>query len=349
MKALLYTEPFHFAYTDVAEPAVSADEVLVRVEAVGICGSDVYGYTGQTGRRLPPLIMGHEAAGVVEAVGANTRGLAPGDRVCFDSTVYCNQCAACRNGQYNQCLHRQVLGVSVPGMKRHGAMAERISLPWWTLLKMPASLSFTQAALLEPVAIALHAVNRGEVASGETILIVGAGTIGLFVLQAARLQGAGTLLVSDLNPYRRDLARQLGADATVSPKEVDLDAWIRRETDGRGVDVSFEVVGLAPTLRQAIAATRMGGRVVLVGNLTKTVEVDVPDLVSRELTLCGSYASGGEYRACVDLVASGHIDVLPLVSATVPLSQGQEAFDRLYGGAEKDLLKIILSPHASYD
>lgn len=344
MKSLLYTAPFQFEYTETPEPEVGPDDVLVRVQAVGICGSDVQGYTGRTGRRLPPLIMGHEASGTVDAAGTRAGGIAPGDRVCFDSTVYCNRCEACRQGRFNQCVDRQVLGVSVPGMKRHGAMAELVRLPWWSLVAMPEALSFTEAALLEPVSIGLHAVNRGQIQPSETVVIIGAGTIGLFVLQAARLQGAGKIIVSDPNAHRRRLARALGADVAVSPEVVDLAEVVAAETQERGADVSFEVVGLAATLHQAVAATRMGGRVVLVGNLTKTVEINVQEVVSRELTLRGTYASSGEYRQAVELVASGKIDVLPLVSATLPLAQGQAAFDRLYGGEEVDLLKIILKP-----
>ncbi len=344
MQALLYTEPFHLTYTETPDPAVGPDDVLVRVKAVGICGSDVQGYTGRTGRRLPPLIMGHEAAGIVETVGARVEGIAPGNRVCFDSTVYCNQCDACRQGRYNRCVDRQVLGVSVPSMKRHGAMADLVRLPWWSLIEMPAALSFTEAALLEPVSIGLHAVNRGDIAPGETVLVVGAGTIGLFVIQAARLKGAGTIIVSDLNPHRLRQAQKLGADVIVSPDSADLSAVVEAETNGRGADVSFEVVGLAETLRQTLAATRIGGRVVLVGNLTKQVEIDVPDVISRELTLRGTYASSGEYRDAVDLVASGQIDVRPLLSATLPLSEGPHAFDRLYRGEEAELIKIVLEP-----
>ena len=344
MQALLYTEPFHLDYTETPDPEVGPDDVTVRVKAVGICGSDVQGYTGRTGRRLPPLIMGHEAAGIVETVGARVEGIAPGSRVCFDSTVYCNRCDACRQGRYNRCVHRQVLGVSVPGMKRHGAMADLVRLPWWSLIEMPATLSFTEAALLEPVSIGLHAVNRGDIAPGETVLIVGAGTIGLFVLQAARLKGAGTIIVSDLNAYRLRQAQKLGADVAASPDTADLTAVVEAETQGRGADVSFEVVGLAETVHQTLAATRIGGRVVLVGNLTRRVEIDVPDVISRELTLRGTYASSGEYRDAVDLVASGQIDVRPLMSATLPLSQGPQAFDRLYRGEEAELIKIVLEP-----
>ena len=342
MKALLHTGPLVLDFTDVPAPEVGPDDVLVRVRAVGICGSDVHGYTGETGRRIPPLVMGHEAAGIVERVGAHVTGFAPGDRVCFDSTVYCNACEACRAGQVNRCARRQVLGVSVPAFRRHGAMAEFVAVPHWIVAHVPEGMSLTEAALLEPVAIAVHAASRAEIEAGATVAVVGAGTIGLFVLQAAKLKGAAQVLVSDLSDHRLGLARRLGADVTVNAREEDFTARVQAETDGRGADVTFEVVGLGATLRQAIAATRMGGTVVLVGNLTPTVEIPAQEVVARELTLRGTYAAT-EYRACIGLVATGTIDVRPLVSETLPLADGQAAFDRLHAGTE-DLVKIVLEP-----
>jgi len=343
MKALVHTGPFKLEFTDVPDPDIGDEDVIVRVKAVGICGSDIHGYSGKTGRRIPPCIMGHEAAGVVEIVGPNVNGIRPGDRVCFDSTVYCNQCHACRQGIYNHCDRREVLGVSIPGMKRNGAMAELLRLPWWTIHPMPEMLSFVQASMLESVSIAYHAVKTGNVQTLDTVLIIGAGTIGLFVLQAVRLNASGRIIVSDINDARLRLAGELGADLTVNPERDDLVELVESETDGKGSDVSFEVVGFAGTLQQAIAATGMGGRVICVGNLTKKVEINVPELISKELTMRGSYASSGEYSECIDLVAAGRIDVLPLVSEIRPLSKGQEAFDRLYKGKE-NLLKVILEP-----
>lgn len=343
MKALLHTAPLRLEYTEVPDPTMGPDDVLVRVKACGICGSDVHGYTGATGRRIPPIIMGHEAAGIVADAGEGVAGLRPGDRVCVNSTIYCNECAACRQGQYNRCARRQVLGVSLPGNRRDGAFAELVAVPWWIVQPMPVPLTFTQAALLEPVSIAVHAVNRAEVTAGDAVVIIGSGAIGLFILQAARLKGAGTLIVSDLNDERLALAKMLGADAVVNPQRDDLAARVRALTDGRGADVSFEAVGFSATLREALAVTRTGGCVTAVGNLEKTTSIDLQDLVARELTLRGTYASSGEYRACIDLVASGQIDVLPLVSETQPLSEGQRAFDRLREGKES-LLKIILEP-----
>ncbi|OGL43198.1 MAG: hypothetical protein A2161_01395 [Candidatus Schekmanbacteria bacterium RBG_13_48_7] len=341
MKALVYTKPFCLEYSDYPAPAVGDDDVLVRVRACGICGSDVQGFTGKTGRRIPPLIMGHEAAGVVDGLGKNVKDFEKGDRVCFDSTVYCNKCEPCRQGLFNRCKTRQVLGVSVPSFKRHGAFAEYVAVPWWIVAKIPDDLSFIHAALLEPVSIAMHAANRAYISRGDTVVIIGAGTVGLFVLQAVRLKGAGKVIVSDINKFRLDVARDLGAAVVVNPAESQLKEVILEQTENKGADVAFEVVGFASTFRDAASVIKMGGRVVAVGNLQKTAEFDLQELVSKELTFTGSYASAGEYRDCIDLVASGKINVQPLVSDVLPLTEGPRAFERLLK-AEENLLKIVL-------
>ena len=176
MKALLYTKPYCLEYSDFHDPMVGDDEVLISVKACGICGSDVHGFTGKTGRRIPPLIMGHEAAGIIEEVGKNVKDFEKGDRVCFDSTVYCNKCRPCRKGLYNRCDKRQVLGVSTPEFKRHGAFAEYVAVPWWIVWKIPENMSFTQAALLEPASIGTHAGNRAPISTNDTVVVIGAST-----------------------------------------------------------------------------------------------------------------------------------------------------------------------------
>ena len=343
MKALLHTKPYALEYTDVPEPEVGPEDILVRVRACGICGSDVQGYTGRTGRRLPPMVMGHEAAGVVERCGERVAGFMPGDRICFDSTVYCNQCPACKQGLYNRCQRRQVLGVSVPEFKRQGAMAEFVAVPHWICAKLPDGMSFIQAALLEPASIGAHAANRAPITAGNTVVVLGAGTIGLFILQAARLRGAGTVVACDLNDFRLDLARQLGADRCIHPQRADLKEEIFKATGGRGADVVFEAIGLAETFRQGISITKIGGTLVAVGNLQKRTEFNLQELVSRELTFTGSYASAGEFLACIDQIAAGRINVEPLVSEVLPLADGAAAFARLLK-AEEDLMKIVLTP-----
>ncbi len=343
MKALVHTKPYTLEYRDLPAPEVGDDDVLIRVRACGICGSDVQGYTGKTGRRIPPIVMGHEAAGVVEAVGKNVTGFSQGDRVCFDSTVYCNRCPACEQGLYNRCVRREVLGVSVPQFRRQGAMAEFIAVPHWIVARLPDDMSFIQAALLEPASIGLHAANRAAIDKNSTVAVIGAGTIGLFILQAARLRGAATIIACDINGFRLDMARTVGADVCLNPNEVNVHEEIFQRTDGRGSDVTFEAVGQAETFRQAISLTRTGGTVVAVGNLAQQTEFNLQELVSRELTFTGSYASAGEFRLCIDLIASGKIDVAPLVSAVLPLSEGAGAFERLLR-SEENLLKIVLEP-----
>jgi L-iditol 2-dehydrogenase len=343
VKALLYTKPYTFDYTDVPDPAIGDDDILIRVKACGICGSDVAGHTGKTGRRLPPLIMGHEAAGAVERVGSNVAGFAPGDRICFDSTVYCNQCPACRQGLFNRCVKRQVLGVSVPEFKREGAFAELLVVPHWICAKLPEQMSFVQASLLEPASIGTHAANRPPISKNDTVVVIGAGTIGLFILQAAKLRGAKTVIASDLNEFRLGLAQQVGADACINPGKTNLREEILKRTEGRGADVVLEAVGFGETFRQAVSIAKTGGHVVAVGNLQKEIEFNLQELVSRELTFTGSYASSGEFRTCIGLIASGQINVAPLVSEVLPLREGPAAFKRLLE-AKEDLLKIVLEP-----
>jgi L-iditol 2-dehydrogenase len=343
MKALLYTKPYTLQYTDAPDPTIGDDDVLIRVKACGICGSDVQGYTGKTGRRLPPLIMGHEAAGIVAQTGKNVTTFAEGNRVCFDSTVYCNQCPACRAGLLNRCAKRQVLGVSVPEFKRHGALAEFVAVPHWIVANLPDDMSFVQAALLEPASIGIHAANRAPITNDDTVLVLGAGTIGLFILQAAKLRGASRTIACDINDFRLDLARQVGADECIHPHRAAIINAVRELTDGRGADVTFEAVGFTETFHKAVSATKTGGTLVAVGNLTQQMEFNLQELVSRELTFTGSYASAGEFRHCIDLIASGRINVEPLVSEVRPLADGPVAFERLLK-AKEDLLKIVLEP-----
>jgi L-iditol 2-dehydrogenase len=343
LKALIHTKPYCFEYSDFPDPEVGEDEVLIGVKACGICGSDVHGFTGKTGRRLPPLIMGHEAAGIVEDFGRKVKGFRKGDRVCFDSTVYCNECENCRNGLYNRCDKRQVLGVSTPEFRRHGAFAEYVAVPSWIVFKIPDEMSFVQAAFLEPASIGTHAGNRPPISSADTVVVIGAGTIGLFVMQAARIRGAANVVVVDINEFRLGLARELGADRVINSAKAELKATVLEETQGRGADVTFEVVGYAKTFREGVSITKTGGHVIAVGNLEQTAEFNLQELVARELTFRGSYASSGEFRDCIGLLACGKMNIEPLISDVLPLEEGPSAFERLHKG-EEDLLKIVLEP-----
>jgi len=316
--------------------------LLIRVKACAICGSDIKGYSGKTGRRQPPIIMGHEAAGVVEAIGANVTGFRPGDRVCFDSTVYCQRCAYCLNGQRNLCANRQVVGVSEGTYRRHGAMAEYVVVPHWIAVHMPDNLSFAQAALIETAAVGVHAANRTPLVLNDTVVIVGTGAIGLVALQAIRLKGAGKVIVTDLSRPRLELARKLGADVTVRADEEDLLGALRAVTGPEGADAVLEAVGIQATIDTALKITRKGGALTLIGNVMPRVEMGLQEIVTREITLYGVCASNGEYADCVELVASGRINVDPLITETARLEDGQAVFDRLYRGAEASLRTVFL-------
>jgi L-iditol 2-dehydrogenase len=343
MKALVLNRYNHFDYEDMPEPNVGPGEVLVRVCACGICGSDVHGMDGSTGRRRPPVVMGHEASGVIARLGPDVTGWAVGDRVTFDSTIWCGECPACRAGRINLCGRRRVFGVSCDEYRHHGAFAEYVAVPQHILYRLPEGLAFEQAAMVEPVSVAVHAVGRLPVRLADTGLVIGTGMIGLLVVQALRAAGCGRIFVADVNRERLELARQLGADECIHSEQVSIPDEVLRQTDGRGVDVALEVVGIASTVQAAVLSVRRGGHLALVGNVSPTVELPLQPVVTRELTLYGTCASCGEYAACLDLIARGTIRVDPLRSAVAPLSEGAEWFARLYRG-EPGLMKVVLQP-----
>jgi L-iditol 2-dehydrogenase len=343
MNALTLTAYNEFEFSDVPRPELEPDEVLVRVKACGICGSDVHGYDGTSGRRIPPIIMGHEASGEIAEVGAAVTQWRPGERVTFDSTVYCGNCDYCREGQVNLCTNRRVLGVSCGDYRQHGAFAEYVKVPARILFALPDHLSFEEAAFAEPLSIALHAVERVHPRPGDTALVIGAGVIGLLVLQVLKMKGCGRVFVSDLNEARLAIARQTGADEVFVPTSCDVVGEVGRLTGGEGCDVVMECVGFGPAVQTAIDAVRKGGKVGLVGNLAAKCDLPLQKVVTREISLHGSCASSGEYQSAVDALAAGQITTAPLLSAVAPLRDGPSWFDRLHAGREP-LIKVILQP-----
>ena len=348
MRALVLTEYNHFEIQDLPKPTIGPNDVLVRVQAVGICGSDVHGMDGSSGRRVPPIVMGHEASGIIAEVGVNVQHWATGDRVTFDSTVYKLDDWYSRRGQYNLSDGREVVGVSTgtgkDGFRRNGAFAEFVTVPQHILYAIPENVSFTQAALVEPVAVALHAVSLTPIQVNDSAVVVGAGMIGLFVIQVLKLAGCGSIIAIDLDDDRLALAKTLGATHTLNAgTQGDMAAQVQAFTHGRGADVSFEVVGSGPTVKTAIDCVRKGATVTLVGNLASTVEMPLQAIVTRQLRLQGSCAINGEYEAALSLISSGKINVEAILSAEVPLEEGADWFRRLYA-KEKGLIKVVLKP-----
>ncbi|HPT32050.1 MAG TPA: alcohol dehydrogenase catalytic domain-containing protein, partial [Prolixibacteraceae bacterium] len=211
MKALVLTEYGKLEIKEVPLPELLPGEVLIRVEAVGICGSDVHGMDGSTGRRIPPVIMGHEAAGLITKTGPEVSGWEPGDRVTFDSTIYRLDDWYSRKGLYNLSDNRMVLGVSCPEFKREGAFAEYVAVPQHILYRIPEGVSFVHAAMTEPVAVALHALNLTQISVSDSAVVGGSGMIALFVIQLLKMAGCGQIITFDLDQDRLDLALKLGA------------------------------------------------------------------------------------------------------------------------------------------
>jgi L-iditol 2-dehydrogenase len=343
MNALLLREYLKLELTDMPVPAIGPGDLLVRVKACGICGSDVHGFDGSTGRRIPPLVMGHEAAGEVVETGADVKRFRKGDRVTFDSTIFCGKCFFCLRGESNLCDNRQVLGVSPGEYRRHGAFAEFVSVPQQICYHLPDALAFEHAAMIEAVSVAVHAVGLTPIKLNDTVVVVGSGMIGLLVIQAARLAGSGRVVAVDIDDNKLPKAAQLGADVQLNSQNVDVPAAVRELTEGRGADVAFEVVGGTNPIQTALASVRKGGVLTLVGNLAPKVELPLQSVVTRQIRLIGSCASSGEYPACIDLLARGSIRVEPLITAKAPLAEGPGWFQRLYSH-EPNLMKVILQP-----
>lgn len=342
MKALVLEAYNKLVYKEVEKPTPEAGEVLVEIKAVGICGSDVHGMEGSTGRRIPPIIMGHEASGVIVETGKEITGWKIGDRVTFDSTIYRLDDWYTRNGHYNLSDNRMVLGVSCSDFKRDGAFAQYVTIPGHILYRIPDNVSFEQAAMVEPVAVALHSINLSRAKINDSAVVFGSGMIGLFIIQLLRQAGCRVIAV-DVLTEKLEMAKQAGADYVFNSAKDNVAAEIRNLTGNRGADLAFEAVGITPTIQTAVESLRKGGTLVLVGNLSPVIELPLQKVVTKEMTVKGSCAINGEYPAVLDLISSGKVNVNDMMSAVAPLSEGASWFDRLYN-KEKGLLKVILKP-----
>ena len=344
MKAAVLEEYNKLIVKEVEVPLPGPDEVLIRVRSVGICGSDVHGYDGTSGRRIPPVIMGHEAAGEIQAVGSSVTQWAVGQRVTFDSTIYQMDDWYSRRGWYNLSDGRRVLGVSCDEYRQDGAFAEYVVVPEHVLYRIPDSLSFDHAALSEPLAVALHGVTLTSVEIGDTVAVVGAGVIGLLVIAAVALRGCRSIIVSDVADSRLNVAAKLGATHMVNPNRgQDLSEICAECTNGRGADAVIEAVGLEQTIQAGVAAVRRGGTVTILGNISPKVALPMQRIVSGQLRVQGSCAICDEFPAAITLLSKGHVPARQLISASVPLEDAPSMFDKLHA-RDPELLKVILHP-----
>ena len=338
MRALVFVGPGEMAIQDRPDRRPGRGELTVAVRASGICGSDVHGYLGLTGRRQPGTVMGHEVAGEVLEVGEAVNDVAVGDRVALRSILSCGHCDPCRRGQPNVCDNRQGLG-----MQFDGGYAERMVVPAALVVRLPPNLPYDVAALVEPLAVALHAVAITPIEPTDRVVIVGAGAIGLLTLLAVRQRGVTWVGITDRSPHRLAIARTLGADLTIDVSEMDAVAAVRAATGGNGADVVFEAVGISATVAQSVAAARSVGQVTWIGNSAPTVDLPMQAMVTRELVLRGSYTFVDEFGEAIELLAGGRIDVRPLSELTAPLDDAPSLFQRL-GDGTLDAVKVVLVP-----
>jgi threonine dehydrogenase-like Zn-dependent dehydrogenase len=338
MKALVYLAPRHMELEDVAAPQPGPGGVLIRVVYSGICGSELSGYLGTNSLRKPPLVFGHELSGHVVALGegAASSGLTVGAAVTVNPLVTCGACEFCVSGRQHLCQRRLLLGASLPGSN-----AEYISVPAASVLPLPAGMDLRDASMTEPAACAVHAVELSGARPGMSAFVVGAGPIGLFILQVLGAHGVTRRYVTDRNPARLALATAMGCVAVPADDLLTVEA-VRQATDGRGVDLSFDAVGTAQTRRSCLSATAVGGQVMAVGLHSDLTELPVNTLVRSELSIRGVFAYPvSSFRTALHWLAEGRIGLRDGI-VVAPLSEGPDWYQRLVDGDAA--AKVLLSP-----
>ena len=336
-KALVYHGPRQMMWEDWPINEPREGEVLVKVRAVGICGSDIHGYTGESGRRIPPMVMGHEAAGEVAAVGAGVSTNWLNRRIIIQPFVACGTCEFCRGRRSNLCRNRKFFGASITG-----AMAENLIVPAANLIMLPPHLPFEYGTLSEPLSVAIHAVSRAGDLNGCSVMVAGGGPIGLFTMKAARQAGARVVVVTDLASDRLDLAIKMGADAAIDPRTENIKQRLAEVVGADEVDVAFDAVGIQPTFDQALKTVKPGGVVIAIGGW-KIVSLNLGPVVAREVDIRGTFNfTMQEFEQAVSWLEKKIIDPMVLPVQTYPMGDGAEVFEHLSGQPDA-ALKVVLT------
>jgi L-iditol 2-dehydrogenase len=337
MKAAVWYGGKDIRIEDVPVPKIKDDEVLVKVKAVSICGSDLHAYRGLSKRRVPPLVMGHEFSGEIANMGGKVKNLKEGERVVVEPIVSCGTCRLCRLGRNNICEKLQLVGLHLSG-----AFSEYVAVPAKKCYLLPTKVSFEEAALVEPLAVAVHAVHLASFEKNEAIAIIGSGAIGLMTLQVAKNSGVGKIVVLDTLDYRLELAQKLGATTTINVTKEDP---LQKILGEGGVDTVFEAVGRQETVQQGLAMARTGGKVMVIGMLEAIMQLPMLDITVKELDLQGSYGyTSDDFRQALKLIAQGKVNVKPLITHLLPLDEIKKGFEILSQGAE-DVFKVVLNPY----
>ena len=338
MKAVVYEGPEIMTYKDVPDVFPKKNEVKLKVRACGICGSDVHGYLGITGRRIPPLIMGHEFSGEVVELGEGVTDLKVGDRFAEYPLDFCGECEMCKKGDVHLCLNKRAFGV----LTVDGAFADYICVPAKVCFKLKDNVSYTVGSIMEPLAVSYRAVNHLGDIEGKSVLVVGAGTIGLLALACVKLKKPAKIYVSDMNEHRLEIAKQLGADVVLNPAKVDVAEYIMKETDGKGIEGVVEAVGVTATTKQSIDVLAFGGAAVWIGISAQHIDVEMQKIVCRELKVQGTFLYGfEEFRTVVGYLNDGILNIEPIISKEITLEELPAMMETLHKN-HGDLIKVTV-------
>lgn len=341
MKALYLEEYGRLAMREVPTPECKPDEVLLKIKACAICGSDVHGFAGKTQRRIPPVVMGHEASGVIVKTGEQVKKFKEGDRVVFNSSLSCGSCYFCNRGMSNLCTDAKVFGVNCADYHLDGAMAEYLCIPERILYALPDTLDFVQGAMIEPLSIALHAVNRTPIMTDDRAVVIGTGPIGMMLIKVLKNTGASHITAVDIDDSRLQAALEAGADCAYNSQTQDVNALIRKDAP-KGADRVFEAVGIHHTLNSALDYVRKGGTVTVVGNAMPNGDIAFQKIVLKELQVIGTYACANEYETALSLMAQNKVAADDILSAVDSLDNAQIWFDKLHN-REPGLMKVVLT------
>ncbi|MGI6160449.1 MAG: zinc-dependent alcohol dehydrogenase [Christensenellales bacterium] len=338
MRVLMYYGPENMKVAEQPEPSPKDNEVKLKMLYVGICGSDVHGYLGTTGRRTPPMVMGHEFSAEVVEIGKNVTKFKVGDIVTALPIYNCGECPNCLEGAINACDNREFMGT----MDVDGAFAEYLCCDENIVYKLPDTLDSKVGALLEPFAVAYHAVGRAMPLEGKNVMVIGAGTIGLLVMMIAKHFGAKNIVVTDLSDDRLDAAKKFGADITINSGNTNVGEALEAEGLRKSIDVTFEAVGITPTAQQSVEYVRNRGTVVWVGNSAQMININMQQIVTRELSVLGTYIYiVKDYVESIELLDSGKIDISGLISDVVGMDEAEDMFKLLAAG-DTTKIKILV-------
>ena len=343
MRAAVFHEKNQLRCEEVARPDPKAGEVLIKVSRCGICGTDSHIFRGNFPAPNLPLIIGHEFAGTVAAVGAGVKNVKPGDKATADINIACGTCWFCRHHQKLFCAEVRQLGVHDAG-----GMADYVVAPAANVYKLPDTMSFEHAAFIEPLACAIHGQLRIGVGVGETVLIIGAGPMGLAHAALSRLRGAARIIMSEPSETRRARAHEIGSDIEIDPLSDKAAEQLREATDGRGADVVIEAVGRPATYKQSIELVRRGGRILAYGAAPPDATIDLKpfEIYAKELTIVGSYAGTYEtWPMAIDLIASGRVNPSQIVDSVRPLSDVARSIESME--TDKSFIKIQIDLEAA--